>query len=86
MSTISENVLSSEPMYKFLSKTPLKQLTFSRILHEYWRHFKIQTEDLDCESLIIVATGSHKGIFFYLNYITTICKMMFIAVKALISI
>ena len=54
MSTISENVLSSEPMYKFLSKTPLKQLTFSRILYEYWRHFKIQTEDLNCESLIIL--------------------------------
>ena len=46
--------LSSEPMYKFLSKTSLKQLTFFRILHEYWKYFKIQTEDLDCESLIIL--------------------------------
>ncbi len=54
MSTISENVLSSEPMYKFLSKTPLKQLTFSRILYEYWRYFKIQIEDSNCESLIIL--------------------------------
>ncbi len=54
MSTINENVLSSEPIYKFLSKTPLKQLTFSRILHKYWKHFKIQTEDSDCKSLIIL--------------------------------
>ena len=54
ISTISENVLSSKLIYKFLNKTPLKQLTFSRILHEYWRYFKIQTEDSDCEFLIIL--------------------------------
>ena len=54
MSTISENILSSKPMYKFLSKPPLKQLTFFRILYEYWRHFKIQTKDSDYESLIIL--------------------------------
>ncbi len=61
MSTISENVLLSKPMYKFLSKTPLKLLTFSRILHEYWRHFKIQTEDSDCESLIILLQKMNKS-------------------------
>ena len=54
MSTINENVLSNELIYKFLSKIPLKQLTFSKIFHKYWRHFKIQTEDSDCESLIIL--------------------------------
>ena len=54
MSTISENILSSESIYKFLSKISLKQLTFSKILHEYWRYFKIQTEDSDCKSLIIL--------------------------------
>ncbi len=61
MSTINENVLSNELIYKFLSKIPLKQFTFSRILYEYWRHFKIQTKDLNCESLIILLQKMDKS-------------------------
>ncbi|CAG8723587.1 13192_t:CDS:1, partial [Racocetra fulgida] len=46
--------LANESLCTFLRKAPLKQLTFSRILHEQWSYFKIQTEDLDCENLMML--------------------------------
>ncbi|CAG8761580.1 25265_t:CDS:2 [Racocetra persica] len=51
MSSTSEIDLANESLCNFLRKAPLKRLTFSRILHEQWSYFKIQTEDLDCENL-----------------------------------
>ncbi|CAG8813296.1 32985_t:CDS:2, partial [Racocetra persica] len=49
---MSTSIPSNEILRNFLKNEPLEQLSISRIIHELWRVFGMETVKLDCERII----------------------------------
>ncbi|CAG8776198.1 22236_t:CDS:1, partial [Dentiscutata erythropus] len=51
---MSEETGNFYSLYEFLKTEPSENITISRVLHEMWRLYGLQTEDNDCNRLHLI--------------------------------